>query len=193
MPGWNASEQETAQWGDAALPALTPTVDPEPSHTPLPPRTWNTPDGERLQHLDRSTDHVQVHGVEVNCTLPSTGQSLAGAAYQWRAALRPVSHSDGNSEFCKDRELTEQAERARRQQAFVNALPMGRQRATMRQLAHTVCAMIRANTGEMPRMHTGCIGGPSDARLVHIWTHSAGTRARPPRCATPFLLVVGTV
>ena len=72
------------------------------------------------------------------CTLPSTGQSPAGAVHQWRAALRPVSHSDGNSDFCKDRELTEQAKEARRQQAFVNALPTGPRRATVRQLAHRV-------------------------------------------------------
>ena len=44
----------------------------------------------------------------------------------------------------------------------------------------SVCAMIRANTRQMPRLHKGCLGGPSDARLGHIWTHSAGTRARPP-------------
>ena len=136
--GWDASEWETVQWIAAALAGLTPTVDAEPHHTPLPPRTWNTPDGERLKHLDLSTDHVRVQGVEVNCTLPSTGQSLAGAVHQWRAALWPVSGSDGTSEFCKDRELTEQAEKARREQAFVNALPTGRQRATVRQLGHTV-------------------------------------------------------
>ena len=123
--GWDASDSETAQWVDAALARLAPTADPEPHHTPLPPRTWNTPDGERLKHLDLSTEHVRVHGVEVNCTLPIAGQSLAGAVRQWHAALRPVSHGDGTSEFFKDRELTEQAERARRQQAFVNALSTG--------------------------------------------------------------------
>ena len=77
--GWDASEQDTAQWVDAALARSAPKVDPEPHHTPLPPRTWNTPDGERLGHLGLSTDQVRVNGVEVNCTLPSTGQSLAGA------------------------------------------------------------------------------------------------------------------
>ena len=123
--GWNALEQEAAQWVDTALAGPTPTVDPEPHHTPLPPRTLNTPDGERLKHLDLSTDHVRVQGVEVNCTLPSTSQSLAGAVHQWCVALRPVSRSDGTSEFCKDRELTEQAKRPRRQQAIVNALPTG--------------------------------------------------------------------
>ena len=91
-----------------------------------------------MKHLDLSTDQVRVHGVEVNCTLPITGQSLAGAVRQWHAALRPVSHSDGTSEFFKYRELTEQAERARRQQAFVNALPAGPGRATVRQLANTM-------------------------------------------------------
>ena len=103
--GWDALEPETAQWVDAELAGLTPTVDPELHHTPLPPRTWNTPDGERLKHLDLSTDHVRVQEVGVNCTLPSTGQSLAGAVHRWRAALRPVSRSDGTSEFCKDREF----------------------------------------------------------------------------------------
>ena len=39
-----------------------------------------------------------------------------------------------------DRELTGQAERAHRQQAFVNALPAGPQRSTVRQLAHSVSA-----------------------------------------------------
>ena len=136
--GWDASEQEGAHWVDAALARLAPTVDPEPHRTPLPPRTWNTPERERLKHLDLSTNQVRVHWVEVNCTLPSTGQSLAGAVHQWHAALRPVSHSDGALEFCKDRELTEQAERARRQQAFINALPTGPRRATVRQLAHSM-------------------------------------------------------
>ena len=136
--GWDASERETAHWVHAELPGLTPTVDPELHHTPLPPRTWNTPDGVRLKHLDLSTDHVRVQGVEVNCTLPSTGHSLAGAVHQWRGALRPVSRSDGTSEYCKDRELMEQAEKARRQHAFVKALPTGPEHATVRQLAHTV-------------------------------------------------------
>ena len=119
-----------------------PTVEPEPHHTPLPPRTWNGPDGERLKNLDLSTDQVRVLWVEVNCTLPSTGHSLAGAVHQWHAALRPVGHSDGNSDFYKDRELTEQAEKARRQQAFVNALPTGPRRATVRQLAHRVSSDV---------------------------------------------------
>ena len=123
LAGWDASEGEIAQLVDAELAGLILTVDPEAHHTPLPPRTWNTPDEERLKHLDLSTDHVRVQGVEVHCTLPSTGQSLAGAVHQWRAALRPVSGSDGSSEFSEDRELTEQAEEARRPQAFVNALP----------------------------------------------------------------------
>ena len=71
--GWDALEQETAQWAEAALAGGIPTVDPEPHHIPLPPRTWNAPNGERLKHLDLITDHVRVQRVEVNCRLPSTG------------------------------------------------------------------------------------------------------------------------
>ena len=184
--GWDASEQETAQWVDAALARSALKVDPEPHHTPLPPRTRNTPDGERMKHLDLSTDQVRVNWVEVNCTLPSTGQSLAGAVHQWRAALRPVSHSDGNSEFCKDRELTEQAKRARRQQAFVNALLTGPRRATVRQLAHRVSGdvvSVRHDSCNYARNAPDAHGlhwRSKRPRLGHIRTHSAGTRARPP-------------
>ena len=42
--GCDESEQETAQWDDAELAGLAPKADPEPRHTPLPSRTWNTPD-----------------------------------------------------------------------------------------------------------------------------------------------------
>ena len=63
---WDVSERETAQWVDAALPGLTPTVDPDPHHTPLPPRTWNTPDGERYRPRTgpggRSKLHIAKHG-----------------------------------------------------------------------------------------------------------------------------------
>ena len=90
-----------------------------------------------MPHLDLITDQVQVHWVEVNCTLRSTRQSLAGAVQKWRAAFRPISCNIGASEFCMDRELTEQAEMARRQQAFVSGLSTGPQRSTLRQLRHT--------------------------------------------------------
>ena len=53
-------------------------------------------------------------------------------------ALRRVSHSSGASDFRTDRELTEQAESARRQQGFVNSLPAVPQRSTVHQLAYTV-------------------------------------------------------
>ena len=119
-----------------------PTRDREPHHTPLPPRTWNTSDGERLAHLDLSTDQVQVHGVEVKSTLPSTRQRRTGAVQQWHAALRPIGRNFGASELCLDKELTGQAKKARRQQAFVNALPTGPLHATVRQLAHTVSCKV---------------------------------------------------
>ena len=55
--GWGESEQETAGWVDAERAQL---ADHEPRHNPLPPRTWNDPDG------DLAAAQVQVHGVEVN-------------------------------------------------------------------------------------------------------------------------------
>ena len=81
----------------------------------------------------------------MNCTLPDTSQSLAGAVQQWRANLGPPECSTKVSEFCKEQKHTEQAKQARRQQAFVNALLAGPRRTTLRQLAHTVSGEV-ANT-----------------------------------------------